>query len=87
MLLKSRLLTTLLFVVAEALPSQEHISNDLSSISHESSVTWTGRIEEDGEVMSFTGLVCLPGPFISETLCRCILLNPARIKQNFYAKW
>ncbi|KAI0871257.1 hypothetical protein GGS24DRAFT_503943 [Hypoxylon argillaceum] len=56
MLLKSRLLTTLLFVVAEALPSQEHISNDLSSISHESSVTWTGRIEEDGEVMSFTGL-------------------------------
>ncbi|KAI3337804.1 hypothetical protein F4824DRAFT_489063 [Ustulina deusta] len=54
MLPKTLLPTTLLLAAAKGLASREHTPDGLSSI-HESNITWTGRIEEDGDIMSFTG--------------------------------
>ncbi|KAJ8117440.1 hypothetical protein ONZ43_g4209 [Nemania bipapillata] len=55
MLPNSILLITLLLGTAGGLSTQEGISHGLPSHYQESDITWTGRIKEDGEPVSFTG--------------------------------
>ncbi|KAI0526015.1 hypothetical protein F5B22DRAFT_642172 [Xylaria bambusicola] len=55
MLLKTTALTTLLLVAKKGMSSPAHTPNSLSSIPDETDLGWTGRIEEDGELKSFTG--------------------------------
>ncbi|KAH8167122.1 hypothetical protein CIB48_g1107 [Xylaria polymorpha] len=53
--MKPLIVTTFLLAATKGLPSREQITNDGSGISHESSITWTGRIDEDGGPVSFMG--------------------------------
>ncbi|KAI0117732.1 hypothetical protein GGR51DRAFT_555016 [Nemania sp. FL0031] len=69
MLLEPLLFTTILLVTG-VLSIQEHISRNLPSHLQESSITWTGQIEEDGELMSFTGLD------LQDISSQILLLNP-----------
>ncbi|KAI1121438.1 hypothetical protein F5Y10DRAFT_288466 [Nemania abortiva] len=55
MLLRPLLLTVNLLVPRGVLSMGEHLSQGLRSGFQESSITWTGNIEENGESMSFTG--------------------------------
>ncbi|KAI1430135.1 hypothetical protein F5Y12DRAFT_709144 [Xylaria sp. FL1777] len=55
MLPKPLFLTTLLLAVTEGLSSREHTPDDLPRNSHISDIAWTGRVEEDGDMMSLTG--------------------------------
>ncbi|KAI8950973.1 hypothetical protein F4801DRAFT_578904 [Xylaria longipes] len=55
MRMKPLIVTTFLLAATKGLPSRERIINNLPSNSYESSITWTGRIDEDGGLMSFTG--------------------------------
>ncbi|KAI0815917.1 hypothetical protein GGR55DRAFT_369661 [Xylaria sp. FL0064] len=48
-------LIALLLAATKGLPNGVHTPNELLGISHISDIAWTGRIEEGGELMSFTG--------------------------------
>ncbi|KAI0432627.1 hypothetical protein F5Y09DRAFT_137059 [Xylaria sp. FL1042] len=55
MLTKTLLLITLLLTATKGLPNGENTSDELSSNFQTSDITWTGHIEEGGDIMSFTG--------------------------------
>lgn len=64
MLLKPLSLITLLLAATEGQLSRDTTSHGPLSNSGESSITWTGRVEEGGELVSITGTVRIlePGP-------------------------
>ncbi|KAI1188780.1 hypothetical protein F5B17DRAFT_451362 [Nemania serpens] len=55
MLLKSLSLITLLLSATEGQPSRDFAAHGAPNNADKSSITWTGRVEEGGELMSITG--------------------------------
>lgn len=60
MLLKPLSLITLLLAATEGQPSRDLTSHGPPSNPDESSITWTGHIEEGGKLLSITGTVRIP---------------------------
>ncbi|KAI1294521.1 hypothetical protein F5Y03DRAFT_399453 [Xylaria venustula] len=71
MRLKALLLALLPLAATKALLSGEHTFNGQSSGSHMSNITWTGRIAEHGDTMSFTG------PSLQQIEAQIRKINPA----------
>ncbi|KAI0459602.1 hypothetical protein F5B21DRAFT_499282 [Xylaria acuta] len=54
--MKPLIVIAFLLAATKGLPSRECIRNDALDDAYESSITWTGRIDEDSNLMSFSGL-------------------------------
>ncbi|KAI8629424.1 hypothetical protein F5Y19DRAFT_475411 [Xylariaceae sp. FL1651] len=55
MVAKPALISTLLLAAAGGIPSQQHKPSSPPNVLRESNLTWTGHVDDDGPLISFTG--------------------------------